>query len=115
MVKNPQTLKDIIDAKLAVTPEEEEIWKMKADQMQIGGTHKNDLVNAPSHYTAGGIETIEFIRAKLTPEQLKGYYLGNLLKYLSRGQYKNGLQDYQKAEVYLKWLLELEGRESLKK
>jgi hypothetical protein len=51
----------------------------------------------------------------LTPEQLKGYYLGNLLKYLSRGQYKNGLQDYQKAEVYLKWLLELEGQESLKK
>lgn len=75
----------------------------------------DDLVNAPAHYTAGGIETIEFIRAKLTPEQLKGYYLGNLLKYLSRGQYKNGLQDYQKAMVYLRWLVELEDQETSKK
>ena len=76
--------------------------KRTADERQV------DVVHNPSHYTTGGIETIEFIRAKLTSEQLKGYYLGNLLKYLSRAQYKNGLEDYKKAEVYLAWLIEEE-------
>lgn len=96
-----KTLNDYIE----MTQEEEEIWKMKA----------NDLVNTPNHYTIGGIETIDYIRAKLTSEQLKGYYLGNLLKYLSRAQHKDGVQDYRKAEVYLKWLIELEGQGILKK
>lgn len=67
-----------------------------------------DNVRAPQHYTFGGIETIDYLRAKLTREQLKGYYVGNLLKYLSRAGRKNGVEDYKKAEVYLKWLIELE-------
>lgn len=71
---------------------------------------RRDRVNQPSHYTAGGIEVIEYIRAKLTPEQLKGYYVGNLLKYLSRADHKGGVEDYKKAQVYLKWLIELEER-----
>lgn len=66
----------------------------------------SDNVNNPDHYTAGGIETIDFIRAKLTPEQLKGYFLANCLKYLSRAQHKNGVEDLKKAEVYLRWLIE---------
>lgn len=69
-----------------------------------------DRVNQPNHYTAGGIEVIEYIKAKLTPEQLKGYYVGNLLKYLSRADHKGGVEDYKKAQVYLKWLIELEER-----
>lgn len=67
-----------------------------------------DNVRAPQHYTFGGIETIDYLRAKLTKEQLKGYYIGNLLKYLSRAGHKNGVEDYKKAEVYLAWLIELE-------
>ena len=75
----------------------------------------SDPVNKPAHYTNGGIETIEYIKAKLTPDQLRGYYLGNLLKYLSRAQHKDGAQDYRKAAVYLRWLNELEDREAQKK
>ncbi len=67
-----------------------------------------DNINAPAHYTAGGIETIDYIRAKLTPEQYKGYCLGNLLKYLSRARLKNGVEDYKKAQVYLQWLVAAE-------
>jgi len=29
---------------------------------------KSDMVNHPPHYTQGGIETIEYLEAKLTPE-----------------------------------------------
>lgn len=32
-----------------------------------------DMVNSPAHYTDGGIETIDFIQAKLTPEPVGGY------------------------------------------
>jgi len=45
---------------------------------------KPDLVNNPPHYKAGGIETIDFIQAKLTREEFIGYLKGNALKYASR-------------------------------
>lgn len=43
-----------------------------------------DMVNSPPHYTKGGIETIDYIKAKLSPEEYRGYLRGNLLKYASR-------------------------------
>jgi len=49
---------------------------------------KVDMVNAPPHYTAGGIETIDYIQAKLTPEEFRGYLRGNILKYSSRAGLK---------------------------
>jgi hypothetical protein len=42
------------------------------------------LVNHPPHYKAGGIETIDFIQAKLTREEYIGYLKGSALKYASR-------------------------------
>ena len=56
-----------------------------------------DSVNNPSHYTAGGIETIDFIAAKGF-----GYLLGNVVKYVSRaGKKNNALEDLKKARWYL--------------
>lgn len=95
------TLGDVIRDKMRIMEIMEE--DQKADDIQVG-----DAVSSPNHYTVGGIETIDYIRAKLTTEQLRGYYLGNLIKYLSRARHKDGLQDYKKAQVYLKWLIELE-------
>ena len=43
-----------------------------------------DLVEHPAHYTDGGIETIDFLAAKLTKEEFVGYLKGNVLKYGSR-------------------------------
>jgi hypothetical protein len=65
-----------------------------------------DLVNHPDHYKSGGIEVIDFMEAKLTPEGLKGYLQGNVIKYLSRaGKKDDELQDFKKAEWYLKRLI----------
>ena len=68
--------------------------------------HENDAVNHPSHYTDGGIETIDYIRAKLTQEEFNGYCKGNALKYISRCGKKseNWQEDRDKAIVYLKWM-----------
>ncbi len=65
----------------------------------------NDIVNHPQHYTHGGIETIDYLQAKMTKEQFEGYLLGNILKYVSRYPHKNGIEDLRKAEWYLNKLL----------
>ena len=60
-----------------------------------------DMVNHPPHYTFGGIETIDFIKAKLTPEEFKGYLKGNILKYGSRVGHKGDpAQDAGKLKWY---------------
>jgi hypothetical protein len=62
---------------------------------------KADMVNHPPHYTAGGIETIDFIKAKLTPEEFIGYLKGNIIKYTSRAGKKDDLvQDIEKSQWY---------------
>ena len=65
-----------------------------------------DPVNKPQHYNAGGIEAIEAILAA-TNEQSEGYLQGNIMKYIWRYRYKNGLEDLQKAQWYLDKLIEV--------
>jgi hypothetical protein len=61
-----------------------------------------DNINHPAHYKTGGIETIDFLEAKLTPEEFRGYLRGNILKYLSRaGSKGNYEEDMLKARWYL--------------
>jgi len=56
-----------------------------------------DMVNHPPHYTAGGIETIDFIEAKKL-----GYNLGNVIKYITRRDLKGDkLENLEKAQWYL--------------
>lgn len=74
------------------------------ERAERGVLMKGDPIK-PSHYNVGGIETIDFIRAKLTKEEYKGYCKGNVIKYLSRADYKGGLEDFKKAEVYMQWLV----------
>lgn len=66
---------------------------------------KSDMVNHPPHYTQGGIETIEYIRAKLSPEEYVGYLRGNIMKYTSRiGLKGESSEDAGKIEWYSKEL-----------
>jgi hypothetical protein len=60
-----------------------------------------DMVNSPPHYRVGGIEAIDYIEAKLTPEEFQGYCRGNALKYLSRlGHKDEAVMDIGKAIWY---------------
>jgi hypothetical protein len=63
---------------------------------------KHDPVNNPKHYAiAPGVEAIDIIKASLTPEQFKGYMLGNFLKYRLRAGDKGDLQqDIDKSNWY---------------
>jgi hypothetical protein len=56
----------------------------------------------PDHYKAGGIEAIDYIQAKLSPEEFAGYCRGNALKYVSRAGRKDAVgQEVRKAIWYL--------------
>lgn len=59
---------------------------------------------SPEHYK-GEIECIEAIKASMSSQQFKGYLKGNIMKYLWRYDRKNGLEDLQKADIYLQWLI----------
>ncbi len=73
-------------------------------------TSSTDLVNKPPHYTAGGIDFLDYAEAKGLTENA---YLFNVVKYVSRAGKKvntDPVQDLQKAEFYLK--REIERRKS---
>jgi len=63
---------------------------------------KVDPVNKPVHYNQAGIECIEAIEAMT--ENMSSHtapHAANVLKYLWRHEYKNGLEDIDKAIWYL--------------
>ncbi len=68
-----------------------------------------DMVNHPKHYTKGGIETLDFILAKvdgLSPQE--AVLVGHIIRYISRYNDKfNPVEDLKKAKFYLEKLIEL--------
>lgn len=64
-----------------------------------------DPVNHPNHYADKSIEVIDYIRDTLEPKEYTGYCCGNVLKYVSRWRKKGGVEDLQKAAVYLDWAI----------
>ena len=67
---------------------------------------KDSVINHPKHYTEGGIEVIQYIRAKLGKDGYIAYCMGNVYKYTSRYKHKGGVEDLQKAKVYLDWAIQ---------
>lgn len=79
-----------------VTPEEEEAWKMKADHIQIGGTHYKEL----------GVQPWDVMSAILTREEFIGFLKGNIIKYAMR-QGKKDSDDARKCQHYMQKLKEV--------
>ncbi len=73
-------------------------------------SHGNvNMVDSPPHYNNTEIECIEAIAAA-TGDGFEYYLQGNIMKYLWRYRYKNGIEDLEKARWYLnKLIVEVEG------
>jgi hypothetical protein len=91
--------------------------KVAKPKLRMQPTHKElpitmeepkvDMVNSPPHYKVGGIEVIDYIKAKLTPEEFRGYLKGNMLKYTSRAGHKDdAVEDIGKLVWYANKLQE---------
>lgn len=75
---------------------------------------KEDLVNHPNHYTSGGIECIDAIKASMTPIEYAGFLKGQVLKYAWRYRLKGKpVQDLKKARFYLDRLIQLTEKEEV--
>lgn len=67
---------------------------------------RSDNIN-PEHYRKGGIETIEFMAAKSTPEEFMGHLRLTAIKYLSRYGHKDQrVQELKKAQWYINRLIQ---------
>ena len=66
----------------------------------------HDVVNHPSHYTQGGIECIDAIKAATVGKTgIEAVCVANVVKYLWRYEEKNGVEDVKKARWYLERLI----------
>ena len=66
----------------------------------------SDMVNHPAHYTAGGIECIDALKAATVGlEGIQAVCTANAIKYLWRWKYKNGVEDLKKAIWYINHLI----------
>ncbi len=84
------------------------------DKVVVSGTtfHENgDMVNHPPHYNKYGIECIDALRAA-TGDGFEYYLQGNIMKYLWRYKYKNGVEDLKKANWYLELMIAEKQNES---
>ena len=75
----------------------------------------SDAIN-PDHYKHGGIETIEYIRAKMSKEEFYGYIKGNAMKYISRVDKKSDklldkIEDLKKAQWYIERMIQVHQEE----
>ena len=72
-----------------------------------------DMVNHPAHYTQGGIECIDALKAATVSKTgIEAVCTANAIKYLWRYEEKNGIEDVKKARWYIDRLIkELEEKE----
>lgn len=66
-----------------------------------GNLTKHEGVGTQNHYTAHGIEPIDYI-----VQNNLNFLEGNVIKYVTRYKLKNGVEDLKKAQQYLTWLIE---------
>lgn len=77
--------------------------KAKVEKMNID----KEMVNHPLHYTSGKVECIDAIESATNSLQgLEAVCTANVIKYVWRWKFKNGVEDLEKAEWYLNKLIE---------
>lgn len=75
-------------------------------------SNKSDMVSHPKHYTQGGIECIDALKAATVGKHgIEAVCVANVIKYLWRYEEKNGAEDVRKARWYIERLLKEMGEE----
>lgn len=67
--------------------------------------HLDDNPVTPDYYKSEGVETIDYLHAFLTEDEFNGFCKGNIIKYVSRANRKNGIEDIRKARDYISYLI----------
>ena len=97
---NPRKAKEWLEPDSSILSDFKPVDVWQRDTQQV------DNVNHPSHYTQGGIECIEAIKASMSHEAFCGYLKGNVQKYMWRYEKKaNPVEDLKKARWYQERLI----------
>ena len=99
------SIKEIIEFEKG-SPNADNYQKIFEEQKMVGRELVDDMVNHPPHYNQKGIECIDAIEAA-TDTGFEYYLQGNIMKYIWRYRYKDGIQDLEKASWYLNKLIEI--------
>ena len=87
----------------------EEISPTACENAEGGCCNKEpniDMVNHPAHYTQGGIECIDALKAATVSKTgIEAVCTANVIKYLWRYEEKNGIEDVKKARWYIDRLI----------
>ena len=79
---------------------------LKDAELNIEPENKPDMVSHPQHYTQGGIECIDALKAATVGKRgIEAVCVANVIKYLWRYEKKNGIEDVRKAKFYIERLL----------
>ena len=66
-----------------------------------------DNINKPNHYHRNNIDVIKFSELQFDKLELQGFYRINVIKYITRFDRKNKVEDLEKARFYINKLIEL--------
>lgn len=80
-------------------------------KMMDGGfvqVFQSDSAVKPSHYQSGNVDVIEALYQMMPLDQFRGFMKGNVVKYITRYENKNGVEDLKKATEYVRRLQEYE-------
>lgn len=69
----------------------------------------------PDYYDSKGLDVIEHARMLFGNDAVKAFCRINILKYVTRYEQKNGIEDLWKAITYLNRLIEIETDETILK
>ena len=79
---------------------------LKDAELNIEPENNPDMVSHPKHYTQGGIECIDALKAATVGKRgIEAVCVANVIKYLWRYEEKNGIEDVRKAKWYVERLL----------
>ena len=82
-------------------------WYVLTTDYIDGVISKSDNVNHPSHYNQNGMEVWDVIKAFTSNlSGAEAFYAGNVIKYILRWDKKNGIEDLEKAKVYIDKIIE---------
>lgn len=69
--------------------------------------NNDDVVNHPPHYNQGGMECIDEMILVFGKEAVMNFCICNAWKYRKRAMFKNGQEDIDKSDAYLRYYKDL--------
>ena len=82
------------------------------EKIKMSNNDVKDFALKPKYYQQNGQDLIDHLSEIFNADMFIGFMTGNILKYLTRWQHKNGIEDLEKAQVYLNRLIEFEKQQN---